>query len=69
VDRYELEVDGDRARVVVHAAASGMGTPVMDLWTPAGVDASDAHGVEPWGTRWRARPVETSLETESEAPT
>ena len=66
VDAFELELDGDAARVEVRAGASGMGTPVMDLWTPAGgdTDPPDARvetTVPPWGTRWRARRSRSAL--------
>jgi alpha-glucosidase (family GH31 glycosyl hydrolase) len=63
MDRYELDVDGEGARVVAHAAASGMGTPVMDLWMPAGDDeVDDVNLLPPWGARWRARPVDMGSE-------
>ncbi|NBC95186.1 MAG: alpha-glucosidase, partial [Deinococcus-Thermus bacterium] len=68
VDVFELDADGDDARVVAHAAASGMGIPVMDLWTPAGDDANEAHPLPPWGARWRARPLEPGLGPDTEAP-
>lgn len=61
VDRFELAAHDGRALVRVHAAASGMGVPVMDLLVP---DPDAPRALEPdertprWPGPWRTRRLE-----------